>query len=233
MILQMFALEIHEDQTFIRLRDAILQTAFDFQFFALGRQHPVGQNCRCDFDFEKLHQRAKSRGDDARTARHPDAARNRGLVANRKIALRQPNLVRRAIIVEFFQRSLDQTQAAIITETAHIARERIERIEAHVIFDAGQNLQRRPFIKHDRRGKIAHRVGERFAEITVGRVARECGARESLSSNALHKFGMEGGAAGTCSVNFQSVRANSSFKCCFKPAPYFSSASANSTKVRK
>ena len=178
--------EIHIDQTFIDLRDPVLQSGGDTQFLGLHAKHQRRLNFAGNSDPIEFHE-ASQRGDDNRAgAGQPDLPRDVALVANRKVLRVQRKSLAATVFDELLDGGLHQPDPAVVTVQADIADQFVDRVESGLIVPAENDLDAVPFVKGDFRVEVAHNQGQRLAEVAVRGIADQPGTCTSPFSDQLH-----------------------------------------------
>ena len=170
------AVEVHEDDTFEGLDDAILQASGDAEFVVFDAEDEGGQEVGRDFDLIELHEGAPAGGDDGAGAGHADLRGDIAGVTESEIATVEGNFFADAIVVEAFDGGFQKTDAAIVAELADIAGEGVDAREDGVVAFGGLDGEFGAFEKGDFRPVVADDEGDGFTKVTVRGIADETGA---------------------------------------------------------
>src|SRR5204862_18450 len=85
-----------------------------------------------------------------------------------------------AVVVEFFDRRLDQAQAAVIAVELLIAQEIGNAVKAREIAVRGDDFKMGAFPQPHGGGEVADNEGDGLAEVSVGRISNQPGPRICL-----------------------------------------------------
>ena len=169
--------EIHVNRRLIDLRHAVLKSGFDAELVELDGQHEVGEDRLRNFDLEEADHGAHGGRDDRGGPRHAEAVRDVRLIAQREVVAAELDVLLLTVGVKCLYASLEQTDATVVAELRDAARE-IGHVLVSVVVEYGrQDLEIGRFVQRDLGAVVAEYERDRLAEIPVGRVADERGAR--------------------------------------------------------
>ena len=173
----MFLVEIHVNRRFVDLRHAILESGLDAEFVELDRQHKIGKDRLRDFDLEEADHGPHGGSDDSGGPGHSEAVRDIRLVAEREVVVAERDVRIPAVGVERLHAGFEQADAAVVAELRDAAREVGHVLIGVVIQHGRQDFEAGRLVQRDLGAVVAEHECDGLAEIPVGRIADERGAR--------------------------------------------------------
>ena len=179
-LLHVVLVEVHVDRRLVGLRHTVLKSCLDAEFIKLDGKHKIRQDRLRNIDLEEPDHGAHGGRDDCGRTGHAEAVRDVRLIAQREVIVTELDVLLHAVGVEGFHAGFEQADAAVVAELRDAAREVRHVLVGIVIQHGRQDLEVGRFIERDLGAVVAEHERDGLAEISVGRVADERGARICL-----------------------------------------------------
>src|SRR5258706_719792 len=127
---EQLAIEIHVDDAFIRLDDAILKAGADSELFLLDRERQPGEKVLGDFHVVELHEGAEGRDDDRAVAGEADESGAIGFEGDREVAVLELDIIVVAVIAEALDGGFDEAHATVVAVERYVAEEGLDIVES-------------------------------------------------------------------------------------------------------
>src|SRR6266540_2892570 len=180
------AAEIHVQQPFMHLNDAILQTGANPQLVALDRKHQRRLRVGWDVRIVELHQTAQRRDDDGARPGEANLLRDVRRVTNREVAIVERDVLTLAVLDERLDGRFDQADATVVAVLRNVLREIVDATEPGPIVRGQDDVHRVPLVQDDLGPEVGHAERDRPPVIAIRRIADERGTRVGALTNENH-----------------------------------------------
>ena len=168
--------EVHEDDAFVDLDDAVLEPGGDIEFDFFGGEDEGRERVERDLDVVEAHEGAEAGGDDGGGACEADVVGDIAAVGEAEVAGGEGDAFGFAVIGEDLAGGFEESDPAVVAEALDVVAELGETEEVGVVAVVGDDFDDWVFLDGDASGEVADDEGDGFTVVTVGGIADETGA---------------------------------------------------------
>lgn len=168
--------EVHEDDAFVDLDDAVLETGGDIEFDFFCGEDEGRERVERDLDVVEAHEGAEAGGDDGGGACEADVVGDIAAVGEAEVACGEGDAFGFAVIGEDLAGGFEESDPAVVAEALDVVAELGETEEVGVVAIVGDDFDDWVFLDGDASGEVADDEGDGFTVVTVGGIADETGA---------------------------------------------------------
>lgn len=193
--------EVHEDDAFVDLDDAVLEPGGDIEFDFFCGEDEGRERVEGDLDVVEAHEGAEAGGDDGGGACEADVVWDIAAVGEPEVACWEGDAFGFAVIGEDLAGGFEEPDPAVVAEALDVVAELGETEELGVVAVVGDDIDDWVFLDGDASGEVADDEGDGFTVVTVGGIADEAGAGVGEEFDCGHGIGdcgtrvVEGGKA--------------------------------------
>ena len=168
--------EVHEDDAFVDLNDAVLEPGGDIEFDFFGGEDEGRERVERDLDVVEAHEGAEAGGDDGGRACEADVVGDVAAVGEAEVACWEGDAFGFAVVGEDLAGGFEESDPAVVAEAVDVVAELGETEETGVVAIVGDDFDDWVFLDGDASGEVADDEGDGFTVVTVGGIADETGA---------------------------------------------------------